>query len=840
MLRTLARALLGAGMLLVSSGCPGYDATKFEEGGRVTAVVTVEDEPLAGVEVALDYELHVGTTDESGRFTWSDLEYGDHIVMLLPGGYPEDVQFDPITQQVVLEESDRAVEAPFDGTYIRTGAITGRIYYAVDTGMNGIPVTLVGPDGEQTTTSSETGEYGFTELRKGDFTVSIPDDIDPDLTCDNGCSHDVSLDVQDVFTLDFPCSWAEPSVEITNVTDADGNTVDGSTPAVGLLNFEITARDGEHTGEVILLLIDGETAATAPYARQVTIPVRTDRLEGSTADSEILPEEADLDGTPVRGQWSNGEHTARAGFTARALEIWEQDAHVWESLNTDEVVVGVMDNQGCTTVGEAIWCGGADVRTAATPVLYTPGTDVGSVSLQIAAGTQTPSGSGTIALDQTTDAEAPFVFTLPAASNAGGPEDLAGTPDGPGGLGSEITVTEVLDATGASILSSLESTPLVDFFVDFDPPEGGGEIALGGSGIVHSLSWGDHLTGSVDDGTFAFILPGVTDDGVGGTFDAASDHLAFHVVAHDGTIGAELIQITAEMDGTAYLYDQPNRVLVARYEDALGNAPSEITIPQSTALYLDFLGPTVTTPATGNGTPPVFAGQWFDLRLEDPRYDPDDPYPSSGVGEDGCVVACDGIQVTVTSGPAGAPATLTARKHPDALTNAYNMTMSVASDPDGHDPSIFNAGAAWPDQLPITLDVTLTDGDPTGITIEGPSPWVTVTGTLEGDAIGATGTGTVAGIDGIAVILGGTLREGGIQGYYEVGAEGGLTGGDKVVYYLWPGTRVDDGGPDPHDFIVELPADLPNGTYTVEIDVPDTALLEPNVTTIEFTFVVER
>lgn len=84
------------------------------------------------------------------------------------------------------------------------------------------------------------------------------------------------------------------------------------------------------------------------------------------------------------------------------------------------------------------------------------------------------------------------------------------------------------------------------------------------------------------------------------------------------------------------------------------------------------------------------------------------------------------------------------------------------------------------------LSVALHQSD---ITLEGPEPWVDLTGELADDGtLTATGRGTVAGYDDIAVRLEGSLTFDDALGDYRfsgdliMGAEGGLPGGQSITY----------------------------------------------------------
>ena len=107
------------------------------------------------------------------------------------------------------------------------------------------------------------------------------------------------------------------------------------------------------------------------------------------------------------------------------------------------------------------------------------------------------------------------------------------------------------------------------------------------------------------------------------------------------------------------------------------------------------------------------------------------------------------------------------------LEQAYNAITDILSDKGGHAEFIRML-------LALILDVS-----PGSIVIEGPDPWVTVTGEIgDNGSFVATGRGTVAGFPDIAVVFEGTISMDRIAGEYTMGAEGGLPGGEAITYLV--------------------------------------------------------
>jgi hypothetical protein len=81
-----------------------------------------------------------------------------------------------------------------------------------------------------------------------------------------------------------------------------------------------------------------------------------------------------------------------------------------------------------------------------------------------------------------------------------------------------------------------------------------------------------------------------------------------------------------------------------------------------------------------------------------------------------------------------------------------------------------------------SMDLAVRQSD---ITFEGAFPWVTVIGTVDEDGFfEASGRGTVAGFGGIAVTFVGSIQDEHLEGDYTMGAEGGLPGGEPIVYHV--------------------------------------------------------
>ena len=154
------------------------------------------------------------------------------------------------------------------------------------------------------------------------------------------------------------------------------------------------------------------------------------------------------------------------------------------------------------------------------------------------------------------------------------------------------------------------------------------------------------------------------------------------------------------------------------------------------------------------------------------------------------------------------------------LWGNYQIQLIVIIDEDGHATFV---------GMPEQLLVEIFGGS---ININGPRPWVNVSGDYDEatGAFSATGSGTVAGFPGIAVIFEGSLDETGVSGEYTMGAEGGLPGGKPIVFSVNGQRQAEETGDEPAEFTGPPP--LPPGAAEMIqsfVDVFNAAFTEGNV-----------
>ncbi|MGB2965549.1 MAG: C13 family peptidase [Anaerolineales bacterium] len=128
---------------------------------------------------------------------------------------------------------------------------------------------------------------------------------------------------------------------------------------------------------------------------------------------------------------------------------------------------------------------------------------------------------------------------------------------------------------------------------------------------------------------------------------------------------------------------------------------------------------------------------------------------------------------TPTTSPTPTPTPTPTQKFVSTLDylGDYYVSMTVDQDDDKHKEHI---------NMADYLTLTLKQGS---VRIEGPFPWVPVSGELSPEgSIDASGRGTVAGYSNIKVTFLGSVSNGHLEGSYTMGVNGGLPGGKPIVY----------------------------------------------------------
>ena len=97
------------------------------------------------------------------------MEGGTYTITI--SGYPDDASFDQTTAEVTIASSGQTINRSFSGSWIRTASLMG-IVTVEGEGLPGITVAISGRQDAQMLTD-DNGQYTFTGLRAGNYTVEI-------------------------------------------------------------------------------------------------------------------------------------------------------------------------------------------------------------------------------------------------------------------------------------------------------------------------------------------------------------------------------------------------------------------------------------------------------------------------------------------------------------------------------------------------------------------------------------------------------------------------------------------------------------------------------------------
>ncbi|MEZ4414887.1 MAG: SdrD B-like domain-containing protein [Gemmatimonadota bacterium] len=136
--------------------------------GTISGTVSAEGQGLSGVAVSLSSGAST-TTDASGNFSFANLDAGTYTVSITP---PSDATFSATSQSATISTQGQVATVSFSGSFVRTSSILGNVAVAGVGSLSGVTVTLSGA-GSGSTTTDAAGQYAFSGLRSGTYTVAI-------------------------------------------------------------------------------------------------------------------------------------------------------------------------------------------------------------------------------------------------------------------------------------------------------------------------------------------------------------------------------------------------------------------------------------------------------------------------------------------------------------------------------------------------------------------------------------------------------------------------------------------------------------------------------------------
>ncbi len=186
-----------------------FDLTTVPVTSNVSGTVTADDSPIGGVEVVLtgsDGAIIATTTTTDGTYTFTHVPDGEdyEITITVPDGFEADgptIRSVDVAGADVTDQDFALVSVP--ETFTVPGEITG----PDDEPIPDTQIDLNTPDGEtlDTTTTDGAGEFEFTDVAAGDYTLVItpPDTYAP-------TTIDITVPLPEGQVLAIALSFAEP------------------------------------------------------------------------------------------------------------------------------------------------------------------------------------------------------------------------------------------------------------------------------------------------------------------------------------------------------------------------------------------------------------------------------------------------------------------------------------------------------------------------------------------------------------------------------------------------------------------------------------------------------
>ncbi len=257
-----AEASFDATSMPVTVGETGGTATVDFSGSYIRTAsvrgsVTVEGDGLAGVTVRLSGMADAeAMTDASGQYSFTGLRAGRYSVEI-SGFDGDEVGFSSTSSSADLGVGDTEVVS-FDGTYLRTAGIRGQVSVE-GSGLAGVTVSLSGEGDDRTATTDAGGQYAFSKLRAGDYSVAVSG-YDMDAIGFDATSQSVTVALGETANVRFDGAYLRTSGVVGQVSvagmgladvavtlaSADMDSMTDTTDASGFYSFSALAA-GDYT-----------------------------------------------------------------------------------------------------------------------------------------------------------------------------------------------------------------------------------------------------------------------------------------------------------------------------------------------------------------------------------------------------------------------------------------------------------------------------------------------------------------------------------------------------------------------------------------------------------------
>jgi hypothetical protein len=133
--------------------------------GEIAGIVTIEGAGAAGVTVTASFG-ETKVTDGSGAYSFTGVPAGAYTLTI--SGFASDATFSSTSKAASITTTGQVATVNFDGAYVRTAAILGSVC-AGGSCLKDVTVSI----GTKSTLTDANGQYAFSGLRAGTYTVTM-------------------------------------------------------------------------------------------------------------------------------------------------------------------------------------------------------------------------------------------------------------------------------------------------------------------------------------------------------------------------------------------------------------------------------------------------------------------------------------------------------------------------------------------------------------------------------------------------------------------------------------------------------------------------------------------
>ena len=276
--------------------------------GSIAGLVTIEGDGIDGITVTLNSGATT-TTAGGGSYRFDDIVAGDYTVTI--SDFPAGSSFGTTAQSAGLADDGELITVNFAGSWIRTSAIMGAVT-AEDDGLSGVTVKITGLADAETQAGAD-GQYAFSGLRAGDYTIEISG-FDPDDVTFASTSSAVTVAVDETRVVAFAGTYLRTSAVMGQVS-VGGNALEGvtvslqgrgedrtyATNSAGQYMFEVL-RSGEYS--IGISGYDTDEYGFAATTRTVSVaPGETASVpfEGTALRTAAIMGRVTIEGTALEG-----------------------------------------------------------------------------------------------------------------------------------------------------------------------------------------------------------------------------------------------------------------------------------------------------------------------------------------------------------------------------------------------------------------------------------------------------------------------------------------------------------------------------------------------------------